>query len=126
MTERARFSSGSMPSLRATVASSTSWVISACVVGSRSPRKAMLNQRPSLRTSAVVEPATAAPHVPPKTRISGGSRTTASGLEPSSSIIAISEPTARPIPSNVAGTMAQSSDRPGETSAGVVPGSSRR
>ena len=111
-TRRARFSSGSMPSLRAVVASSTSWAISRRrAVDARSGPKAIRNHEPSLRHVGHGRPgdggAEGARRRPGPAAAAGRS---ASGLEPSSSIMAISEPPAPgPCRANVAGITGQSS-----------------
>ena len=76
----------------------------------------------------MADPAMAAPKVPPKTRIRGGSSTMAMGLEPSMIISARREPTPSTMPIRVAGSIGQRSSRLGngttEDTAGTAAGSS--
>src|SRR4051794_13143324 len=107
-------SSASRPSLRAFSARLTSVWMPSLIGGTAGGSSAILNQAPIFLTSLIEEPATAAPKVPPKTRISGGIRMIAIGLEPSRIIVSRIAPNATPMPIRVAGSMGQRSSRLGK------------
>ena len=92
--------------------------------GTLAGSRACLNQPPIFLTSVMAEPAIAAPKVPPKTRIIGGSSTMAMGLEPSMIIMKSSDATARTMPIRVAGSMGQRSSRLGNGTTEETAGTS--
>src|SRR3954451_24618941 len=98
-------SRASRPSLRAFSARVTSVWMRSVIGGTFGGRSACLNQPPIFLTSAIDDPAMAAPKVPPKTSSSGGSRMIAIGLEPSRIIVTSSATVARAMPIRVAGSM---------------------
>src|SRR3954447_3632435 len=98
-------SRASRPSLRAFSARVTSVWIRSVIGGTLGGSSACLNQPPIFLTSAIDDPAMAAPKVPPKTSSSGGSRMIAIGLEPSRIIVTSSATVARAMPIRVAGSM---------------------
>src|SRR3954471_22484058 len=98
-------SRASRPSLRAFSARLTRVAMRSAIGGTFGGIRACLNQPPSFLTSAMADPAIAAPNVPPNTRISGDSRTIAIGLEPSMIMVTRRAPIARTMPMRVAGSM---------------------
>src|SRR5215212_8097 len=98
-------SRASRPSLRAFSARVTSVWMRSVIGGTFGGRRACLNQPPIFVTSAIDDPAMAAPNVPPKTSNSGGSRMIAIGLEPSRIIVTSSATAASAMPIRVAGSM---------------------
>src|SRR4051794_20615637 len=98
-------SRASRPSLRAFSARVTSVWIRSVIGGTFGGMSACLNQPPIFLTSAMDDPAMAAPNVPPKTSSSGGSRMIAIGLEPSRTIVTSSATVARAMPIRVAGSI---------------------
>src|SRR3954466_10874793 len=98
-------SRASRPSLRAFSARVTRVEMRSAMGGTFAGISACLNQPPIFLTSAMDDPAMAAPNVPPKTSSSGGSRMIAIGLEPSRTIVTSSATVARAMPIRVAGSI---------------------
>src|SRR5215218_2330813 len=98
-------SRASRPSLRAFSARLTRVAIRSLTGGTLAGSRASLNQPPIFLTSAMADPAMAAPNVPPKTRMRGGISTMAMGLEPSMTISASRDPSPSAMPIRVAGSM---------------------